>query len=72
MQRGCSKLKPADASHLAAAAIACVEEMHTFDDKLLALDGMIDKPDGTKLRICKPAMGGPPLPLLERMDGEED
>jgi len=70
MQRGYSKLKPPDASHIAAAAIACVEEMHTFDDKLLALDGMIDKADGTRLRICKPSLGGPPLPLLEGDDGQ--
>lgn len=67
MRKGYSKLKPPDASHLAAAAIALVSEMHTFDDKLLALDGKIVKADGTKLRICKPSMGGPPLPLI---DGE--
>ena len=66
MQRGYSKLKPPDASHIAAATIALVDEMHTFDDKLLALNGLIDKEDGTKLRICKPSMGGPPLPLLEQ------
>lgn len=71
MQRGYSKLKPPDASHLAAAAIASVNEMHTFDDKLLALDGKIDKADGTKLRICKPSMGGPPLPLIEGEHGEK-
>ena len=66
MQRGYSKLKPPDASHIAAAAIALVDEMHTFDDKLLGLDGRIDKGDGTTLRICKPSMGRPPLPLLEQ------
>ena len=42
VQRGYSKLKPPDASHFAAAAVACVEEMHTFDDRLLALDGKIE------------------------------
>lgn len=71
MQRGYSKLKPPDASHLAAAAVASVDEMHTFDDKLLALDGKIDKADGTKLRICKPSMGGPPLPLIEGEHGKK-
>ena len=65
MRKGYSKLKPLDASHLAAAAIASVTEMHTFDDKLLALDGKIDKADGTRLRICKPSMGGPRLPLID-------
>jgi predicted nucleic acid-binding protein len=71
LMMGYSKLKPADACHLASAAIANVEEMHTFDDKLLALDGRIEKQDGTKLRICKPDPGGPPAPLLEKMrDGE--
>ena len=65
MQRGYSKLRPPDASHVAAAAIAEVDEMHTFDDKILALDRKIDKLDGTKLRICKPSMGGPPLPLMK-------
>jgi hypothetical protein len=71
MQKGYSKLKPPDASHLAAATIASVSEMHTFDDKLLALNGKIDKADGTKLRICKPSMGGPPLPLIEGDHGKK-
>lgn len=66
MQRGYSKLKPADASHIAAAAVAAVDEMHTYDDKLLALNGKVAKADGTMLRICKPAMTGPKLPLLDR------
>jgi predicted nucleic acid-binding protein len=65
MLAGYSKLKPADASHLAAALVCNVDEMHTFDDRLLALDGKLDKLDGTKLKICKPSEGGPALPLLE-------
>jgi predicted nucleic acid-binding protein len=69
MRRGYAKLKPADASHIAAAVIAEVTEMHTFDDRLLALDGKIDKADGTKLRICKTSTGGPRLPLLEHGTG---
>jgi predicted nucleic acid-binding protein len=64
MTAGLAKLKPADASHLASAAISAAEEMHTFDEDLLRLDGRVDKPDGTKLKICKPSPGGPPLPLL--------
>ena len=65
MLAGYSKLKPADASHLAAALVSNVDEMHTFDVRLLALDGKLDKLDGTKLKICKPSEGGPALPLLE-------
>lgn len=64
MQRGFSKLKPPDASHIAAAALALVDELHTFDDKILQLDGRVEKSDGTKLQICKPSMGGPRLPLM--------
>lgn len=63
-------LKPPDATHLATALIANVDEMHTFDDRLLALDGKLTKLDGTPLKICKPAHGGPSLPLLdEAMSG---
>jgi len=38
--------------------------MHTFDKKLLDMDGLVDKADGTKLKICKPDVGEP-LPLLQ-------
>ena len=68
MGSGLSKgLRPPDATHLATAAVSSVEEMHTFDDHLLKLDGKIDKADGTKLKICKPDPGGPPAPLLDAM-----
>lgn len=67
--QGHSKLRPADASHVVAAAVANVDEMHTFDEKLLSLDGKVSKADGTKLRICKPGEGGKPLPLMEAADG---
>lgn len=57
-----------DAVHVATAAISPgIEEMHTFDDRLLALNGAIDKADGTKLKICKPDAGAPAAPLLEAM-----
>ena len=63
-------LKPPDAVHIATAAVSPgVEEMHTFDDRLLKLDGLIDKADGTKLKICKPDAGAPPAPLLETARG---
>lgn len=61
---GYSKLKPPDAAHIATAAITNAEEMHTFDDRLLRLDGLIDKANGEKLKICKPDFGAP-LPLIE-------
>lgn len=64
MSAGYSKLRPMDACHIAAAVLCMAQEMHTFDEKILALDGLIDKPDGSRLRICKPGEGGPPLPLL--------
>jgi predicted nucleic acid-binding protein len=67
MLKGFSKLKPPDAVHLASASLAKCEEMHTFDDKLLALDGQIGKPDGTKLRIRKPSASTAPAPLLDKM-----
>jgi predicted nucleic acid-binding protein len=65
-------LKPADATHLATAAVSSVDEMHTYDDRLLNLDGKIDKTDGTKLKICKPDPGGPPVPLLEAMKAKSN
>lgn len=47
--------KPQDAIHLATAVIESVDELHTFDgDDLLDLDGLVDRLDGEKLRICKP------------------
>ena len=58
-------LKPADASHVATALISSVDEMHTFDKKLLGLSGKIERPDGSKLRICKPApLGANTAPLF--------
>lgn len=62
---GYAGLKPPDAIHVATAAISGVEEMHTFDHTLLNLDGLIDKSDGSKLKICKPNPGGPAMPLLD-------
>jgi predicted nucleic acid-binding protein len=59
-------LKPPDAVHLATALISNADEMHTFDCRLLDLDETLTKGDGTILKICKPAFGGAPLPLLDR------
>jgi predicted nucleic acid-binding protein len=67
MQAGFAGLKPADACHLASAITASVEEFHTFDTRLLNLNGLITKLDGTKLATRKPDPGGPPMPLLDAL-----
>lgn len=65
MMAGIPKLKPADACHLATAVMTPdIVELHTFDEKLLALDGKLMKADGTPLKICWPDVGAPPPPLL--------
>jgi predicted nucleic acid-binding protein len=69
MQGRYAGLKPPDAVHLATAAVSNAEELHTYDDDLLALDGVIDKPDGTKLRIRKPDPGSDPMPLFAPPSG---
>jgi hypothetical protein len=61
-------LKPPDAIHLGTACVANVDEFHTFDDRLLALDGMIDRSDGTRLIIKKPSVPAPPAPLLDEIE----
>jgi predicted nucleic acid-binding protein len=65
MQGGYSGLRPPDAIHIATAIVANAREMHTFDRKLLDLDGLLAMADGSKLKICKPDPGGS-LPLFER------
>jgi predicted nucleic acid-binding protein len=59
MASGYAGLRPPDAVHVATALILNVDEMHTFDDALLALNGKLDRDDGTKLKICKPTAGDP-------------
>lgn len=70
MMVGHSGLKPPDAIHLATALLSPgVDELHTFDGKLLDLDGLFKKPSGDPLKICKPDYG-PPAPLLEQLNAE--
>lgn len=64
MQGSCTRLKPPDAIHIATAIVANADALHTFDELLLALNGLFSKADGSKLKICKPDPGGP-LPLFE-------
>src|ERR1700692_887466 len=60
MMGGFAGLKPPDAIHLATALLSPgVEEMHTFDKKLLDMDGLLKKPSGEPLKICKPSYGAP-------------
>jgi predicted nucleic acid-binding protein len=68
MLAGHAGLKPPDAIHLATACIANVDQFHTFDDRLLALDGVIDRLDGTRLVIKKPAVPAAPAPLLDEIE----
>jgi predicted nucleic acid-binding protein len=68
MLAGHPGLKPPDAIHLATACVANVDEFHTFDDTLLALDGVIDRSDGTRLLIKRPAVPAPPVPLLDEIE----
>ncbi len=58
-------LKPADAVHIATAQYRNVEEFHTFDDRLLKLDGDIFGDNGNKIKICKPGEGNPLKGLFE-------
>jgi predicted nucleic acid-binding protein len=68
MMSGVAKLRPPDACHLATALIANADELHTFDDQILKLDGKLAKSNGTMLKICKPDAGGPTPPLLAAMN----
>lgn len=71
MMGGYAGLKPPDAIHLATALLSPgVEELHTFDGRLLDLDGLLKKPTGEPLKICKPDYG-PPAPLLEQLNAEK-
>jgi predicted nucleic acid-binding protein len=62
--------KPSDAIHLATAALANVDEMHTTDaENLIVLDGLVKRQDSVALRICIPPEPPPPpkpapLPLF--------
>jgi len=69
MNGGFAGLKPPDATHIATACLVpSVEEMHSFDGPVLALNGLINKEDGQPLIICKPNPGAPPAPLLEALE----
>jgi predicted nucleic acid-binding protein len=73
MLGGYSGLKPPDAIHIATALISPrVEEMHTFDDKLLKLTERLDTETGERLKIRKPSTGEPAPPLLEHIEKSKE
>jgi predicted nucleic acid-binding protein len=53
MLAGHPGLKLPDAIHLATACVANVDQFHTFDDRLLALDGAIDRLGNLCKRQCQ-------------------
>jgi predicted nucleic acid-binding protein len=60
--------KPADAIHLATAAVSNVSELHTFDDRnILPLNGAVTRADGVPLIICPL----PPPVLVQQNDWVE-
>ncbi|MFS0737577.1 PIN domain-containing protein [Sphingomonas sp. 1P06PA] len=61
MLSGYAGLKPPDAIHLASALACSATEFHTFDAKLLKLDGKIPRLDTGYLHICKPTSPPPTL-----------
>ena len=65
---GLVNLKPPDSVHLASAQRAAVSELHSFDDRVLNLDGKIMGADGKPMKICKPTEGKPLGPLFENAD----
>lgn len=62
---GLVSLRPADTIHLASAIRAKVTELHTFDNAILKLDGLIPGTEGKPIKICKPSEGAPLGPLFE-------
>ena len=65
MMSGISKLRPQDACHLATAVMTPdVVELHTFDEELLRLNGVVMKADSTPLKVCFPDVPAPVPPLL--------
>ena len=62
---GLINLKPPDAVHLASSQLAEVSEFHTFDEKVLKLNGWLTVADGQPMKICKPTEGQTLGPLFE-------
>jgi predicted nucleic acid-binding protein len=56
-------IKTPDALHMASAILHRVDEFHTFDERLLVLNGNVA---GHRLMICKPVARNPQLDLQSR------
>ena len=69
---GLVNIKPPDAIHLASAQIASVSEFHTFDKRILQLDGHLAGLDGNVIKICKPTEGKPLGPLFDNQQDQSD
>lgn len=67
---GLVNIKPPDAIHLASAQRASVLELHTFDKKMLNLDGVIAGADNKPMKICKPTQGKPLGPLFDKREDD--
>jgi predicted nucleic acid-binding protein len=75
-------VKPQDGIHVATALLNNVDELHTYDrENLLGLSGLIERPDGVKLKICPPPpRPAPPQPeklpleraIEDKLKAEED
>lgn len=64
-------VKPQDGVHLATALLNNCDELHTYDrENLIGLSGLLDRPDGTKLKIGPPP-NRPVPPLPEKTPFEE-
>lgn len=72
MLKGHKGLKPPDALHIAGAIVSRCDEFHTFDGKLLDLNGSIQTLEGGDLPIVKPKIDQPPAPLLEHAENDKD
>lgn len=63
---GLARIKPPDAIHIASARRALVKELHSFDDRILSLDGQLVDARGESIRICKPSDGTDLGPLFDQ------
>ena len=72
LQVSLSNLKPPDAIHLSSAQRASVRELHTFDRRILDLDGQLAGSTGQQIKICKPTEGTPIGPLFSEEEAEGD
>lgn len=68
---GIGGVKPPDAVHLASALVANVPIFHTFDRKLLALNGRLTLAEGGEMVICRPTEEVPMPGLLKAMQPDE-